>query len=245
MGSGLTASVLLDVWERGLADRPVQRALHLLACAYPDASFEELKALPIGQRDSRLMEIREGLFGSRLTCLTACPTCGEKLEIELDLAQIRSGEAAQPGAFTHALTIDNFQVQFRLPNSADMLLLAGMADASLARQTLLERCVQQVTRAGVPIAASQLPEALIQGIASRMAQIDSQADIQIDLVCPACAQKWSTSFDIVSYLWSEINTWAMRILREVHQIARAYGWSEADILALSPLRRQFYLELIG
>jgi hypothetical protein len=34
-------------------------------------------------------------------------------------------------------------------------------------------------------------------------------------------------------------------LREVHTLAWAYGWREADILAMSPARRQFYIELVG
>jgi hypothetical protein len=137
------------------------------------------------------------------------------------------------------------EVKFRLPNSADLLLIADLADASQARATLLERCVQQVTRSGAPLPVSELPEDVLSGITERMAQIDPQADIQIALTCPACAWQWSSLFDIVSYLWSEINTWAIRMLREVHQLASVYGWRESDILALSPLRRQLYLELIG
>jgi hypothetical protein len=245
MNSGLSTSALLDVWERGLTAPPLLRALYLLASARPESSPEQLKELPIGQRDKRLMEIRESLFGAHLTCLTACPKCSEKLEIELDLAQMRSTEAAAPPDGLHSLTLEHCEVQFRLPNSADMLLLADLSDAGQARSLLFERCVQQATRAGQFIPASQLPETVVNSIASRMAQIDPQADIQIELVCPACAQQWSTPFDIASYLWSEINTWAIRILRDVHQLARAYGWREDDILAISPLRRQFYLDLIG
>jgi hypothetical protein len=49
----------------------------------------------------------------------------------------------------------------------------------------------------------------------------------------------------VSFLWSEIHSWAQRLLRDVHAIAAAYGWREGDILAMNPLRRQAYLELIG
>jgi hypothetical protein len=33
------------------------------------------------------------------------------------------------------------------------------------------------------------------------------------------------------------------MLREVDTLAAAYHWAEADILALSPRRRQAYLEL--
>jgi hypothetical protein len=50
--------------------------------------------------------------------------------------------------------------------------------------------------------------------------------------------------DIASYLWSEIHAWAGRMLRDVHALAAAYGWREADILAMSPWRRQAYLEMI-
>jgi hypothetical protein len=78
-----------------------------------------------------------------------------------------------------------------------------------------------------------------------MAEIDPQSDMQIALTCPACSQQWSAPFDIVSYLWIEINAWAVRLLHDIHRLATAYGWREADILALSPMRRQFYLELIG
>ena len=44
---------------------------------------------------------------------------------------------------------------------------------------------------------------------------------------------------------AELATQAKRLLREVHFLARAYGWREADILAMSARRRQAYLEMVG
>jgi hypothetical protein len=35
------------------------------------------------------------------------------------------------------------------------------------------------------------------------------------------------------------------LLTEVHRLAQAYGWREAEILALSEARRHAYLELVG
>ncbi len=37
---------------------------------------------------------------------------------------------------------------------------------------------------------------------------------------------------------------AERLLREVHTLARAYGWSEGAILELGSARRERYLELV-
>jgi hypothetical protein len=60
-----------------------------------------------------------------------------------------------------------------------------------------------------------------------------------------CTYSWHAAFDIATYLATEVHTWASRQLREVHDLARAYGWSEAEILAMSPTRRRAYLELLG
>ena len=38
---------------------------------------------------------------------------------------------------------------------------------------------------------------------------------------------------------------AQRLLMEVHLLARAYGWREADILGMSPARRNAYLQRVA
>jgi hypothetical protein len=82
-------------------------------------------------------------------------------------------------------------------------------------------------------------------MADRFATSDPQADVQIQLLCPACSSTWEQDFDISSFLWAEIDTWARRLLADVHVLARAYGWDEDQILALSPLRRHAYLEMVS
>jgi hypothetical protein len=63
--------------------------------------------------------------------------------------------------------------------------------------------------------------------------------------CPACQHEWLAMFDILSFFWTEIEAWAYRTLRQVHTLASAYGWREADVLAISAWRRQRYLEMVG
>ena len=38
---------------------------------------------------------------------------------------------------------------------------------------------------------------------------------------------------------------ASALMRDVHALATSYGWSEADVLDLSPRRRAVYLDLAG
>jgi hypothetical protein len=88
-----------------------------------------------------------------------------------------------------------------------------------------------------------LPDHIVTVVATQMAAADPQADVELALSCPACAHGWQVVFDIADFFWQEIHAWAKVMLRSVHTLARAYGWREADVLALTPTRRQFYLEL--
>jgi hypothetical protein len=49
----------------------------------------------------------------------------------------------------------------------------------------------------------------------------------------------------MSFFWNEIEAWACRVLHDVHTLAGAYGWSEREVLRLSPTRRQMYLEMVS
>jgi len=245
MGCTLKPNELLQAWERSLAEPPIRRALNLLATADPDLTYEQLQLLPIGQRDGRLIALRETLFGSLMTCLIACPQCGERLEITLDSGQFQALPSISAAQDVHTLSSGQYEIKFRLPNSVDMQAIADLPEPDQARRELFEHCVKEVTCDGALLATVDVPEEILGVTASEMAVLDPLADIQIEMVCPACSRQWMAAFDIVSYLWDEINAWATRTLHEVHQLASAYGWREADILALSPMRRQFYLEMIG
>jgi hypothetical protein len=234
---------LLAAWEHGQAEPPRQRALLLLAAACDDATPEELAQWTIGRRDAALLELRERLFGADLKSWTSCPQCAERVEFQLHARALLDHTPA-PFAETRLVHGENCEAEFRLPTSLDLEVLVAGAPVEENRARLLSRCVLAVHRHGEPLPAGEWPPALAETIAARMAEADPRSDLRLALACPACAHAWQTAFDIVSYLWSEVHAWAVRLLREVHELARAYGWSEPEILALSPFRRQQYLSLV-
>src|SRR5262245_13936477 len=247
----LSAAELLNIWERGTAQSPVQRALALLAAAYDDTPPNRLAQLSIAQRDARLMTLREWAFGPRVAGLAARPACGEPVELGFDNSDIRvagplpdgGAAGAEPGSFE--LGVGNYALCFRVPNRGDMAAMAGYADVAAGRRQLFARCVLGAERDGAEVPAAELPDDIVAAVIAAMAEADPQSEVQIELACPACTGQWHTTFDILSFFWHEIDVWAQRVLRDVHVLALAYGWREADILALSPRRRQLYLEMIG
>jgi hypothetical protein len=237
------ATELLDIWEAGASLPLPRRALLLLAAACPEASGDELAALPVGRCDARLLQLYERLFGAQITAVAACPSCSAQLESCFQAADIRLGPEP-PVEPIHALRADGYELSFRLPANADLVALNGSADAGSARSLLLARCVIEARNPqGEMVEPESLPGQVVAAVAAQMAVADPQADVQLDLTCPACAHRWHAMFDIAAFLWSELHAWARRTLREVHALGRAYGWREADVLALSPTRRQIYLEL--
>jgi len=239
----LSASELLSVWERGWAQRPAQRALILLEAASPETDREVLAELPIGQRDDRLLRLREWTFGRQLVSLAICPSCGERLELSFNVDEVRVTPGQEPKGELSVKAAD-YKVRFRLPNSLDLLVLPE-GEGVEGWRLLLQRCMLTAHLNGEACGAEQLPAEIVTAIAAQMAETDPQADVHLALSCPACSHEWEVLFDIVSFFWMEIQAWAYRLMCEVHALASAYGWSEADVLAMAPLRRQLYLDMVG
>jgi hypothetical protein len=237
---------MLDLWEDTLASTPARRALALLMAALPELGVDTLTAWTIGHRDAELLRLRELLFGRRMAAIAACESCRQKLELALDTQQMlssRAPELALPGGLS--LDLDGFSLSFRLPTTLDLLAAEAASDAETARGLILDRCLLAAEYEGAKAVSEDLPGTVIAGIARAMAEADPLADIQLRLNCPGCGHSWRAAFDIVSFLWTELDAWARRILSEVHVLARAYGWAEREIVALGPARRRYYLEMVG
>ena len=242
----LSATELLSVWESGHSQIPLQRALTMLAVACPEESADSIEQLTVGQRDARLLALREATFGDELTGVTNCPNCGEKIELSFNSSGLRRSVEGRAGSFLPAeagahgvarpttpsgelsVKSNGRDVCFRLPTSADLLAVE-------TPEQLLERCLSN--------GDTRLAENFRAAVAEKMSRADPMADIHLALDCPCCAHKWEAPFDIVAFLWREISATARRLLREVHTLASAYGWTEGEILRLSPARRRMYLEM--
>ena len=260
----LSASELLDAWERGLSEPPARRSLALLsaACspALPDGQASgraedpapgqiedpahDPAMLSIGQRDAWLLSLREAAFGPQLVAVAGCSECGERLEWTFETADLRIRPDIDPDRGL-AIDTDGYHVAFRLPNSLDLAVVANLRDVESARLELLRRCISIAQYAGRQLRSDELPETVVASVVERMSEADPQADLRLNLTCPACGHRWGALFDIEAFFWREISAWAERVIKEVHTLASAYGWRESEVLNLSPSRRQLYLSLVN
>ena len=235
-----TAAEALIAWERGHERGQVERSLELFALARPGVPLEELADVSVGERDGALLDLRAAMFGSELTGRLNCRHCGAQQEINLDVDALH---VAAPDEDELALSIHGYALNLRRLCSRDLLAAAAAGNGVERRGVLVESCVLSATRDGQAAAARNLPAPVVDGIAQALAEADPQADLSLMVACETCGHGTRLGFDISSFLWEEVDAWTGRLLRDIHMLASLYGWSERDILALSPARRRRYMEL--
>lgn len=232
--STVSAAELLDAWEAGWGRDPLRRGLALLGAARgttPAAAAD----VPVGRRDRALFALRAALFGTAVDAVSRCPECETEVEVAFDQEELlgRLGQADPEACDTVTVREGDREVRVRMPTSTDLAAVLDTGDPA-PEEALVRRCAP----VGEPAPAADV-------VAEAWAAADPLVDVRLGVGCPGCGLAWEEPFDIVGYLWAELDAWGRRTLLEVHELARAYGWTEAQTLALSPWRRQCYLGLVG
>jgi hypothetical protein len=241
----LSAQDVIRIWEFGQSRPLLEQAAVMLGVACPDLSPGDVDALSIGEQDARLLALRERTFGPQIDGFAECPRCREPLEFTLRAPDLRAAPAPEAKADDRVITVRGYEVRFRLLTGRDLAAAATCGNAASARRLLAERCVVSARKNGQEVSARRLPESVVARLAARLAECDPQADLALDFACPACGHGWTALLDVAAFFWIELSAYARRLLGEVHTLALAYHWPEADILAMSARRRQAYLDMVG
>jgi hypothetical protein len=235
----VTAADLLDVWDAGRDASPGERGLLLLELAEPGRQVE---GWSVGRRDASLLSLRRRVFGPTLTAVADCPACGESLELEVAVADL---VVPEPDDAPCTVSEAGYRVTFRLPSASDLAEL-GRADPGTAGESwLLDRCIVEALGPDAGPAPPELPAEVLLRVAEAMERADPQAEIELSLACAECGEDFRLGFDVVAFLWREIEAQAVILVRQVATLAAAFGWSERDVLAMSPGRRAWYVGLAG
>lgn len=222
-----SASALLEAWEAGEREHAIDRALTILG-AFSGERREALAELGVHQRDALLVASRILAFGTRLAGVAECSACGCEVEVELELSV--------PAGFlepTGTIELEGRTIAFRVPNSYDLAAAAACEDAAAGERRLQSRCVG---------ADTSLDAGERAAVDDAIGALCAPTTIEVAAQCPGCAAAFGPPVDILTIVWSEIATYARRLLDDVDALALRYGWSERDILALPDIRRRRYLE---
>jgi hypothetical protein len=230
MHDRLTDAELLAAWDLGSARGPIDRALLLLWAA--GEREDDLAAISLAERDRRLLRLRAAGFGDRMDCLAACPTCGTGVELTTSAEALA---AALPESKAREFRVGVHRIDLRPLDSRDLAAVAGCADRAEAETMLFERSLASPLPDLGPAERRRLDEAVA-------AQAEA-AELALAMDCPDCGNAWTEVLDVARFVWEEFEAAALRLMADVAELARAFHWSEAEVLALGPRRRRAYLAL--
>ncbi len=234
-----TERQLFDVWERGFPASASERASALLSLAQSAALMTAAAEMTLGARERALLLLRRNLLGARMTALADCPGCGERHDVEFDVDALLAHESSQTASVLH-VQHDDLTLTVRPLYLADLPAAAALHDVKAAADALFERCVLEARRGEERIEPAALSPAARAAIGAALRSADPLCELTTELQCAGCGHHWSATLDTAAYLWRELHMWAERLLREIHTLASAYGWTEDDVLRLSPWRRATY-----
>lgn len=246
-------ALLLWEWGAGLSPAAwttllLQRGLLRLGELAP-VSAEIVRGLCVGDREALTLHLRRLTRGDVMPAVLTCPACQADMDLDLRVSDllVPTDTPAQALYETRLPQDDDaLTVRFRLPTGADQEAVAPLAamDLQAARRELLARCILAVAEQQDEAAMDQLSDDAMELLARRMADLDPQADLWLQITCPECGHAFQAPFDSASYFRRELEDEAATLFWEVHTLAMAYHWPEADILRLSRRRRHRYLDMI-
>ena len=117
MTSALSTAALLRAWEIAESRSPLDRPLVLLWASDGGTAAAALADLPLVERDRRLLVLRRAMFGDLMPCVTECPSCGQRLEIE---ASAEALAAALPSPQAESVALGDQQLTLTPPSPAAM-----------------------------------------------------------------------------------------------------------------------------
>jgi hypothetical protein len=197
---------------------------------------ELLRATPVGDRIAALMAVAAATGDGTFSAAVRCPAdgCGENLEVEVTWDEIRTiAETTAREPF--AVEIDGLTFVVRRPEAADQ---DGLARASASGAEPTPRDVVAGLLVDGP--ASELTPERVTAIEAALDERDPLICFTVGIGCPSCGSVADQEIPLVSIGAAVIRRQQARMLDDVHDLARAYGWSEGEILAIPAWRRARY-----
>lgn len=219
-----------------------ERVTRLLAAAFETigdeaSSLETARALSSGTREW-LVQCAACAFRSDTSWFEAtCEKCGKPYDLSLDLLVATGVEAEM---FDPVVTVETSigTRAFHVPTGSHEELFARRHQPSDdPRRGFAAICGLS---GNAVVDADQFDEHDLELIDEAIEAASPEVADQAETSCPSCGETTTTQIDPMLFAFpAEVD-----LLRDTHLIARAYGWSQDEILRLSARHRGQFAELI-
>ena len=223
-GAGHLALAPLTGASEAAAEGDAWALLAALAQEGPDrAGPSALGRLSRGDGDRALAALHGHLYGPRIVADARCSHCDGQFELRFALPDLVAGRWPDGSATGTPPAVTVAGARLRLPVCADR----ATDPASLLAALVLEGALPPLAQAEAALEAA-----------------DPALELDLAGDCPGCGTHQAVPFSMAGFLGAALQRDHAFLLREVHLIARAYGWALDEILSLTRSARQGFVRLI-
>lgn len=196
----------------------------------------EAAALPVGDIDAIVVTLRREVFGDRLVATGLCQSCGEPIDIALQMNELsehrrpRSPRNATPSHEPGWWSLGDGALEFRVPSAGEVLAAIPAPDP---RARLAQLCMRGDRTTKRQRAAERALEAIAPTLRT-----------DVEGPCPECRDAVALDVDTRELCLHDLRFAAGAVLEETHLLASEYHWSEREILELPSARRATYAEAV-
>jgi hypothetical protein len=197
-------------------------------------------AVSLADRDRLVAALYGECFGDAITVASKCGACAKTFEVDFSLRDfvrhLDERVSAPPNlcAGPDAAGVHELDdgTRFRLPTVEDERAILGLGPAE-SEAALLARCVTE----GDPSKVGEAVQAAMESLAPLASSV-------FPANCAECGAEQTIDFDLVAFFVAAMRRERPLVLREVHCLARAYGWSCTEISGLPRSQRRSYVALV-
>jgi len=228
----------------GARDRASLVTRLLAGCALDasaDVAEDTSRALSEGKRVEHVIALAAGGADEALSLAWRCGACGEELEFELTVEEVRALQHEADAVETVTVESGGERLSFRKPTGRDL-----EAWARMTVRDEREAAVRMI--GGLAIGGPSLDavsEDTLRAIESALDEADPLIDFKCDVGCGACGERTAFSVDLMETALGMLRRGQTQLVVSLHRLASHYHWTERDIFAVPDWRRQQYLQLIA
>jgi hypothetical protein len=194
-----------------------------------------LGGLATGARAWLLLRAARVFHGSHGWFTAQCPDCQEPFDLQLDLDALPRSNA------TSGFPIVTVQTslgprEFEVPNgTTEIALTYRAAEGAIALAALCGLSKDAETE------ATQFTQDDLTAIEETLDDATPDVADEIQTTCPACRAQTKAQIDPLTFAFPKLD----HLDRDIHLIARSYGWDEPTILQMPSNRRRRHANMIA
>jgi hypothetical protein len=209
----------------------------LAACGPPGRDLEFYWDLPVSARTAGLLGLAALDGADAIDVELRCPDCSQPLEISLGVDELLDREGSAIDRLT-LVAESGVVMELRRPTGRDQATWAATAFTD-------ERAWRQAAASRICDGTGALDDEMLDRIERALDEADPLLRAAVETACPDCGAVSQQDVDLIACALERLRRAQHIAIETVHQMASHYHWSEAEILAMPPWRRERYLSLLA